>query len=223
MRKTLGKTLGKAVVEVLEKAYPDAGITLDFTTPFELLVATILAAQCTDERVNRVTRGLFAKYRSPDDYLRVPSEELEADIHPTGFYRNKTRSIRGMSSALVERFDGRVPDDLDSLTSLPGVGRKTANIVLGNAFGQQAIAVDTHVGRVSTRLGFAPPGDPDRIEAALRELVPRENWTLFTHLLVFHGRRCCRSKTPRCGECPLFKVCAWEEKEAFTAEGPRSR
>jgi len=202
----------KRILESLEAAYPDAGITLDFSSPFELLVATILAAQCTDERVNRVTRDLFNKYRSPEDYLRVPVEELEKDIRPTGFYRNKAGSIRGMCRALVDRFDGRVPRKVDDLLSLPGVGRKTANIIIGNAFGGEAIAVDTHVKRVSLRLGFSSSKDPDKIEEDLRNAFPMEKWTHLTHLLVFHGRMCCKSRRPLCGRCSLFDECRFDEK-----------
>ncbi len=192
-------------------------MSLDFGTPFELLVATVLAAQCTDERVNLVTRDLFLKYTSPRDYLDVPVEELERDIHSTGFFRNKAKSIRNLSGDLIEKFDGKVPDDIDSLVSLYGVGRKTANIILGNAFGRDTIAVDTHVKRVSTRLGLASSEDPDRIEAELREVVPGGKWTLFTHLVVFHGRRCCKAKKPTCGECRLFDLCRFGEKDKFAA------
>jgi len=202
----------RKILEILEIEYPDAGISLDFNTPFELLVATILAAQCTDERVNLVTEDLFVKYRSPQDYLDVPLEELEKDIHSTGFFKNKSKSIRNLSKGLIERFDNIVPDDIDSLVSLYGVGRKTANIILGNAFGKNAIAVDTHVKRVSTRLGLAHSNDPDKIEAELCEIVQPAKWTMFTHLLVFHGRRCCKSRKPMCGECPIFDLCRFDEK-----------
>ena len=211
-----GKKPADRILDILEAEYPDAGITLDFGTPFELLIATILAAQCTDERVNRVTPTLFAKYRTPEDYGAVSQEELEADIRPTGFYRNKARSIRRLADVLVERFGGRVPDDIDSLVSLPGVGRKTANIVLGNAFGKDALAVDTHVRRVSRRLGLARSDDPDEIEAELCEVVPPGRRTLATHLLVFHGRRCCRSRRPLCGKCPLLDLCGFEEKGRYS-------
>jgi endonuclease-3 len=212
--KTTGTSEGRKLVEILEAEYTDARITLDFETPFELLIATILAAQCTDERVNQVTETLFVKYRTPRDYFRVPIEELEKDIHPTGFYRNKARNLRNLARILEEKFGGEVPDDLDALVSLPGVGRKTANIVLGNAFARDAMAVDTHVKRVSTRLGLTRETDPDRIEKDLRRILPKEKWTLSTHLLVFHGRRCCKARKPMCGMCPIYKMCRFEEKAA---------
>ncbi len=212
-----GTILGKRLIEELETEYPGAGITLDFSTPFELLIATILAAQCTDERVNQVTKDLFVKYRSPEDYFNVPLEELEADIRPTGFYRNKAKSISNLSKILVENFGGTVPDDLESLVSLPGVGRKTANIVLGNVFGREAIAVDTHVKRVSRRLALTRENDPDKIELDLCEVIPGAKWTLFSHLLIFHGRRCCKSRKPLCGKCCLFEICQFEEKGDFAA------
>jgi endonuclease-3 len=213
----VGTIPGKRLIEGLETEYPDAGITLDFSTPFELLIATVLAAQCTDERVNQVTKDLFVKYRSPEDYFSVSLEELEADIRPTGFYRNKAKSIRNLSKILVENFGGTVPDDLESLVSLPGVGRKTANIVLGNVYGREAIAVDTHVRRVSRRLGLTREDDPDKIELDLCEIIPGEKWTMFSHLLIFHGRRCCKSRKPLCGKCCLFEICHFEEKEDFAA------
>lgn len=211
----VGRIQGRKLIEALETEYPDAGITLDFKTPFELLIATILAAQCTDERVNRVTKDLFVKYRTPHDYFGVPLEELEQDVRPTGFYRNKAKSISDMSKNLVEKFDGVVPDNRESLVSLPGVGRKTANIILGNAYGKEAIAVDTHVRRVSRRLGLARESDPDKIERELCDIIPREKWTLFSHLLIFHGRRCCKSRRPLCGKCRLFDMCQFGEKEDY--------
>jgi endonuclease-3 len=216
-KKGRGTPRGRRLIEALEAAYPDAGITLDFGSPFELLVATVLAAQCTDERVNGVTGRLFAKYRVPRDYYGVPIEELEEDIRPTGFFRNKAKSLRNLSKALDERHGGEVPEDLESLVALPGVGRKTANIILGNAFGRNALAVDTHVRRVATRLGLTAERDPDRIESDLREIIPEDRWTRSTHLMIFHGRRCCRARRPACGRCPLYTGCRFEEKERYAA------
>ena len=197
----------------LKKAHPDATLALRFASPFELLVALILAAQCTDEKVNEVTgKLLFKKYRRPEDYVRVPPEELEADIRPTGFFRNKTRSIQRCCEQLIERFHGGVPDNLEALVSLPGVGRKTANIVLGNAFGQAAIGVDTHVMRLSQRLGLTTQHDPDKIEADLTRIVPKKEQTHFCHLLQYHGRRICVARAPKCPECVISALCPYPEK-----------
>lgn len=191
----------------LEEAHPDASIALRFSTPLELLVALILAAQCTDEKVNEVTRSLFQRYRSARDYAEAPQEKLEAEIRPTGFFRNKAKAIRACCRQLVERFGGEVPSRLEDLLSLPGVGRKTANIILGNAFRQAAIGVDTHVKRLSNRMGFSRRTDPDRIEEDLCALVPREKWVRFCHLLQFHGRRICTARSPRCAVCPVEDLC----------------
>lgn len=191
----------------LEGAHPDAAIALNFSTPLELLVALILAAQCTDERVNEVTRCLFRTYRSARDYAQAPQGKLEAEIRPTGFYRNKAKAIRACCKELVERFDEEVPASLEELLTLPGVGRKTANIILGNAFGQAAIGVDTHVKRLSNRMGFSRQSDPDRIEADLCAIVPREKWVRFCHLLQFHGRRICTARSPKCSACPVEDLC----------------
>jgi len=212
-----------AIITRLKRLHPDAKLALDFSSPFELLLALILAAQCTDEKVNEVTGSLlFKKYRSPADYVRVPAAELEADIRPTGFYRNKTRSLQRCCQALIERFDGQVPRTIEALTSLPGVGRKTANIVLGNAFGQPAIGVDTHVMRLSQRLGFTTQQDPDKIEADLTQVVPRKDWIRFCHLLQFHGRRVCVARKPRCPDCPVRDLCPYPDKTAATpAAAPR--
>jgi endonuclease-3 len=165
--------------------------------------------------VNLVTSSLFAKYRSPRDYLQVPPEELEEDIRSTGFYRNKARSLRGICSALLDEFDGAVPETVESLVTLPGVGRKTANIVLGNAFEKNAVAVDTHVGRVARRIGLASSDDPDVIEKELQDCIPRKKWTKVSHLLVFHGRRRCKSRKPLCGTCPLFDLCRFDERGKY--------
>ncbi len=195
------------VLEILQKEYPDARVTLDFKDPLQLLVATILAAQCTDERVNQVTRDLFKEYRKAEDYARADLPTLETEIRSTGFFRNKAKSIIGCCQELVRKFKGQVPRSLEDLTSLPGVGRKTANIILGNAFGQQAIAVDTHVKRVTHRLGWAKSEDPDKIEFELMEVIPQDRWTLGCHQLVFHGRNVCMAKKPKCSLCPVTKLC----------------
>jgi endonuclease III len=194
-------------LDILQKEYPDARVTLDFKDPLQLLVATILAAQCTDERVNQVTKDLFKKYRQASDYARADLKTLEGEIRSTGFFRNKAKSIIGCGQALEEKFNGKVPRTLEELTSLPGVGRKTANIILGNAFGQQAIAVDTHVKRVTHRLGYAKSDDPDKIEFELMEVIPQNRWTLGCHQIVFHGRRVCMAKNPQCPTCPVAKLC----------------
>lgn len=191
----------------LEEAHPDAGIALNFSTPLELLVALILAAQCTDERVNKVTRSLFRKYRSARDYAEAPQEVLEMEVRPTGFFRNKAKAIRACCGELVDRFQGEVPGCLEDLLALSGVGRKTANIVLGNAFGQPAIGVDTHVKRLSSRMGFSRHSDPDRIEEDLCRIIPLKSWVRFCHLLQFHGRRICLARVPRCGACPVEDLC----------------
>ncbi len=197
-----------AVLPILKQTYPHARCSLDFKTPLQLLVATILSAQTTDERVNLVTKGLFKKYNSAKDFAAVPQEKLEKDVHSTGFYRNKARSIRAMAQALIERHDGRVPQTMDELTALAGVGRKTANVVLGNAFRRdEGVVVDTHVARVSLRLGLTKETDPVKIERDLMLLFPREEWTLLAHLLIFHGRRVCHARVPRCEACVLADIC----------------
>ncbi len=195
------------VLDILQKEYPDARVTLDFKDPLQLLIATILAAQCTDERVNQVTKDLFKKYRKPSDYAGTDLKTLEAEIRSTGFFRNKAKSIIGCCQTLVQKFGGQVPRTLEELTSLPGVGRKTANILLGNAFNQQAIAVDTHVKRVTHRLGWAKSDDPDKIEFELMEVIPQNRWTLSCHQIVFHGRKVCMAKNPQCPACPVAKLC----------------
>lgn len=191
----------------LEAAHPDARQALAYSTPLELLVALILAAQCTDERVNQVTERLFRKYRSAEDYARVSPETLEEEIRPTGFYRNKAKAIRSCCREIVDRFGGQVPQAVEDLVSLPGVGRKTANIVIGCAFGRPAIGVDTHVKRLAVRMGFSAEKDPDRIEQDLCRIVPRERWVRFCHLLQFHGRRICLARRPRCSSCPCEDLC----------------
>ena len=188
--------------------YPDAKCSLDHRDPLELLVATILSAQCTDARVNVVTKDLFRKYRSAGDYAAADPAVFEDEIRSTGFFRNKTKSVIGMAQDVVERFDGRVPDTMEALTSLPGVGRKTANVVLGNAFGKdEGVVVDTHVARIAKLLGLTRQTDPVKIEQDLMKVVPRRHWTLFPHLLIHHGRAVCIARRPRCGECPVAGLC----------------
>jgi endonuclease-3 len=192
----------------LKAEYPDARTELDWSNPLELLVATILSAQTTDVQVNRVTESLFAKYRTAEDYADSNPEELEEDIRPTGFYRNKARSLRGMANALVEKHAGEVPRTMSELVALPGVGRKTANVVLGNAFGtNEGIVVDTHVRRVSGRLGLTESSDPVNIEQELMEVVPEQDRTIFSHLLILHGRRTCKARKPDCPNCILNDIC----------------
>ncbi|MFI5395740.1 MAG: endonuclease III [Candidatus Binatia bacterium] len=211
----------RKVIARLKKVHPDAKLALNFSSPFELLIALILAAQCTDEKVNEVTGSLlFKKYRAPADYVRAPVEELEADIRPTGFFRNKTKSIQRCCQQLIERFGGRVPDGLENLISLPGVGRKTANIVRGNAFGEPAIGVDTHVMRLSQRLGFTRHDDPDKIEADLTAIVPRSEQVHLCHLLQFHGRRICIARKPKCYECVVSDLCPYPNKTPVPPQRP---
>ncbi len=205
----------RKILKLLLKKYPDPRIALNFTNPLELLVATILSAQCTDRRVNEVTRELFRKYRSAHDYAEADLEVFEQEIKPTGFYKNKARQVINCCKALVEKHNGRVPDSLEALTELPGVGRKTANVVLGSAFGKQAIAVDTHVLRVSNRLGLVHSDNPERVEEELMKQIPKDEWTRFTLAMILHGRETCKAKKPRCGECVLFDECEWEEKGKY--------
>jgi len=196
------------VVARLKSEYPDARTELDWANPLELLVATILSTQTTDVQVNRVTQDLFAKYRTAEDYAESSLTELEEDIRPTGFFRNKARSLRGMASVLVDEHGGEVPRTMQELVALPGVGRKTANVVLGNAFGvDEGIVVDTHVRRVSGRLGLTEQQDPIKIEQDLMKLVPQEDWTVFSHLLILHGRRTCKARKPDCPNCILNDIC----------------
>jgi endonuclease-3 len=204
------KARARAILSRLAKAYPDWGPTLEFSTPFELLVATILAAQAQDERVNVVTRRLFSKYQGPADYLAVSAAELEKDVHETGFFRQKAKAIRACSEQILTDFSGKVPATMEGLTSLRGVGRKTASIVLGNAFGVPAIAVDRHVARVAQRLRLAPMKE-EKIEESLRSIFQRKDWVKATWLLVLHGRRICRP-TPRCYECPVNDLCPYPKK-----------
>jgi endonuclease III len=196
----------------LAKAYPKAGIELRFRTPLELLAATILSAQCTDERVNAVTATLFARYRTAEDFARAHPATLEKEIHSTGFFKAKARSLMGMGQALVERHGGVVPRTVEELVALPGVGRKTANVVLGNAFGVPALAVDTHVTRVSQRLALTRADDPEKIHDDLCAIFPRSKWTHATHLLIIHGRRTCFARQPACPTCSVRDLCPWPGK-----------
>jgi len=196
------------IIRILSETYPDAKVALRFSNPLEMLVATILSAQCTDEKVNEVTETLFAKYRTCEDYLRVPEDELKLDIKPTGFFNQKATSIREACRRIVEVYDGKVPDTMEDLVTLRGVARKTANIVLGNAYGKVVgIAVDTHVKRVSDRLGFTQQSDPDKIEQDLMQRIPQERWFDFTYVLIDHGRKVCVARRPKCEICPLNNLC----------------
>jgi endonuclease-3 len=196
------------VIRILGETYPDATIALHFSNPLELLVATILSAQSTDAKVNEVTETLFRKYRTPEDYLRVPEEELKADIHPTGFFNQKALSIREACRRIVEVYGGKVPDTMEELTTLRGVARKTANIVLANAYGTVVgIPVDTHVKRLANRIGFSSQHDPDKIEQDLMRLVPEDRWFHFSYELIDHGRALCTAKKPRCTECSIEYLC----------------
>jgi endonuclease-3 len=196
----------RPVIDRLAEAHPDATIALRFRSEVELLVSVVLSAQTTDVTVNRVTETLFRKYRRPEDYLAVPLDELEVDIRPTGTYRQKAKNLRGAMQLLVEEFDGLVPVELDELMRLPGVGRKVANVVAAERGSVQGIVVDTHVRRLSQRLGFTRHDDPVRIERDLQRLVPRPDWGRFPHLLIWHGRRVCDARTPRCGECVVAEL-----------------
>nr|WP_196792316.1 endonuclease III [Motilibacter deserti] len=197
----------RRINRVLAERYPDAHCELDFTTPLELLVATVLSAQTTDVRVNSVTPRLFAKYRTAADFASGDREDLETILQPTGFFRAKTQSVIGLGQALCERFDGEVPNRLEDLVTLPGVGRKTANVVLGNAFGIPGITVDTHFGRLSRRFGWTVSEDPVQVEHEVGSLFEKRDWTMLSHRLIFHGRRTCHARKPACGACPVAKLC----------------
>jgi endonuclease-3 len=204
-KKEQNKKRVREIIKALSKEIPDSKIALKFSNPFELLIATILSAQCTDVKVNQVTADLFKKYRSVKDYAEAHMAELEEDIRPTGFYRNKAKSIQKCCQQLLARFGGKVPKSLEEMVTLPGVGRKTANVILGNAFGMPGIVVDTHVQRVSQRIGLTKNTDPVKIEFDLMEIVPKEEWTHFSNLLVWHGRRTCMARRPLCEQCPIRK------------------
>src|SRR5437588_9430799 len=206
--KTQLKERTERIIKLLKRAHPDAKCALNHSNAFELLIATILSAQCTDERVNIVTADLFRKYRNPEDYVKVPATELQQDIRTTGFFRNKTRSIQGACRMLTEEFHGRVPQTMEELLTLPGVARKTANVVLGVAYGiAGGIVVDTHVSRLSQRLRLTKHRDARKIEQDLMKIVPRKAWIIFAHLLIFHGRRICKARRPLCEECVVEKLC----------------
>jgi len=206
--------LTQFILPILKREYPHARCSLDHKTPLQLIVATILSAQCTDERVNIVTKDLFKKYKSAQGYAKVAPEELEKDIQSTGFYRNKAKSLRNMGAALVEKHGGKVPETMEELVDLAGVGRKTANVVLGNAFGKNVgVVVDTHVTRLSNRLGLTKHAvDAVKIEQDLMKVVPQEDWTLFSHLLIYHGRAICQARKPKCDVCPLLPHCPAGQK-----------
>jgi endonuclease III len=202
------------VIRRLKEAYPEAAVALRFSTPLEMLIATILSAQCTDERVNKVTETLFQKYRSCEDYVKVPEAELAGDIRPTGFFNQKTKAIKAACRKIIEDYGGEVPRSMRELDSLPGVARKTANIVQGNAYPDEhrrdpeaGVAVDTHVRRVSRRLGFTTHEDPDKVEQDLMRILPRKDWFSFTYVLIEHGRQVCKAPTPRCEVCPVNDLC----------------
>lgn len=198
----------REIIRLLRKHYPESRTALEFRTPFEILVATILAAQCTDERVNKVTPGLFQKYPTPAHFARANRGRLEQEIRSTGFFRNKAKNIIGASKMIVEEFGGAVPDSMDELVRLPGVARKTANIVLSSGFGKaEGIAVDTHARRLSQRLGLSRESDPVKIERDLMAIIPKRDWLDFNYMLVAHGRAICQARKPKCPECPLRKIC----------------
>lgn len=205
--KELVKNRVKAIWPILKKKYPDAKTTLDHSNPLELLIATILAAQCTDVRVNIVTKTLFKKYKKAEDWAKAPIEQIEQDIKSTGFYKNKAMNIKKACQMIIDDYAGKVPDTMEELLKLNGVGRKTANVILGNVFGVPGIVCDTHVIRLSRRLQLSANSDPVKLEFDLMEIVPKQNWTLFSHLLVFHGRSICKAPKPNCPNCPIAKHC----------------
>ncbi len=209
--KNIGKRVER-ILRALRQSRPSAEVELNYRSPWELLVATILSAQCTDQRVNQVTPALFEKYRRAADYARANRAELEAMIRSTGFYKSKANHLIECGKAVAERFGGEIPRTMDELTALPGVGRKTANVILGNAFGQPAVVVDTHVKRVAARLGLTRSSDPDRIEQDLQRVIPKPQWTEGSQQLLLHGRYVCLARKPKCGQCVLYKDCPWEGK-----------
>lgn len=200
------------ILATLQKTIPDATVALDSSNPLELLVATILSAQCTDERVNQVTPNLFAKYRTAEDFAKADPAELESLIKSTGFYKSKSKHLIGCGKALVANFQGKIPQAMEQLTTLPGVGRKTANVILGSYFGEPAVVVDTHVKRVANRLDLTRSPDPTKIEEDLQSLMPKAQWTIGAQRLLLHGRHVCQARTPQCDHCSLYDLCEWEGK-----------
>jgi endonuclease-3 len=213
----------KFILPALDKLYPRAQTALSSHNPLEMLVATILSAQCTDKKVNEVTRVLFRKYRSARDYAEAELAELEADIRPTGFFHNKAKSLKNCCTELIRRYQGQVPRTLEELIALPGIGRKTANVVLGSAFGIPGVVVDTHVGRIVQRLGLTGEKDPVKIELALMPLIPEKRWILFSHQLIAHGRSLCPARSPRCPECPLRPACDYGRLEGKREDGRKKK
>ncbi len=198
----------KKIVEILRESYPDATCSLDFTTPFEMLVSVMLSAQCTDERVNKTTPALFSKYSTPEDFAKIDIKELEELIHPCGFYKNKAKNIKASAIEIVERFNGEVPKTMEELISLPGVGRKSANVIMLEAFGDaQGIAVDTHCKRVANKMGLSQENEPEKIEQDLLKFFDKKDYKDINHLLIWHGRNTCIARKPKCEECPLNKMC----------------
>ncbi|NLY08949.1 MAG: endonuclease III [Tissierellia bacterium] len=213
MARRLDKKETAIVIERLREAFPDARAELDFSNPFELLIATILSAQCTDVRVNKVTKNLFNIAKKPEDYLKLGFLELSDIIHSCGFYQSKAKNILGACQMIIDDFDGEVPDTIEDLMKLPGVGKKTANVVASNAFGIPAIAVDTHVFRVSNRMGIAKATTVEKTEAQLQRMIPKNLWTLSHHLMIFQGRRVCKARRPLCAQCTVTDLCKYEQKE----------
>ncbi len=211
LTQTAKRERASIVFKKLKKAYPDAKCSLEHRTPLELLVSTILSAQCTDARVNKVTPALFKRFKTPEDYVNAPVSELQKYIQSCGFYKNKAKNIVGACKGMLENHEGEVPNTLDELLKLPGVGRKTANVILGTAYGVPGVVVDTHCGRIARRLGFTKQTDPVKVEHDLMKIWSEEDWSLFSHLMVFHGRAVCESRSPRCSECVLRQHCPFPE------------
>lgn len=205
----------KTILEFLDKKYPDAGCSLHYKNPFELLVATILSAQCTDERVNKVTNELFKRYNTPEDFANADLEDLKELVKPTGFFNNKAKNIKKMAITLVEEFDSKVPDTMDKLIKLPGVGRKTANVVLGNFYQSEGVVVDTHVKRVTQRLGMTKHTDPEKIEKDLMNILPKDRWDIFSHQIILFGRETCGARKIKCDLCSLSKICDFYKKNVL--------
>ena len=218
MAKKIAKSRINKILEILRSTYPDVKTALHHRTPLEMLIATILSAQCTDVRVNEVTKVLFKKLRTAKDYAEVPISDLEELIRSTGFFRNKAKSIKACCKAIQEDYGGKVPNNLEALVELPGIGRKTANVVLGSAFGIPGIVVDTHVKRLSQRIGLTKEKDPVKIEFDLMALIPKKHWTDFSHQMIWHGRRLCPARKPKCPECPLLKLCDYGREASVVSQ-----